>query len=233
MVVIQPCTARRSGRRFLRVALILVSSAVALVALSAGPAFAGRASSGELLFYPCTSCHPVGEIPGTEKANRPLPGGFQGHSIVLVGHDKLGVGHAACPVCHDDMMRDPGKLKAIDGSLVDIKTGDVSLVCYRCHSAKYKEFKAGTHGRHMPSCVAAGCHDAHTPGYIYASPLMPFVGVGFQFKVLPQREAFKPLAAPAPNTPVDTPWWVVLVAVVGVATAGGLVGMLASGRFKR
>jgi hypothetical protein len=213
------------------VALTLLAGAVALVALSAGSAFAGQASSGQLLFYPCTSCHPLDVIPGTEKPNRPLPGGFQGHAIKLVGHDKLGA--EACLACHDDMTRNPGMLKTIDGTLIDIKTGDVSLVCARCHSGKYAEFKAGTHGKHLASCVAQGCHDPHTPGFIYAPPLMPFVGTGFQFKVLATREPFKPLAAPAPDPPVETPWWVALVTVLGVAVAGGLVGMLALGRFKR
>jgi hypothetical protein len=223
----------RSSRRLLDVALISAALALAIVALCAGPAYAGQASSGKLLFYPCTSCHPVDEIPGTEKANRPLPGGFQGHSIVLEGHDKLGAGHGACPVCHDVMTRNPGMLKAIDGSLIDIKTGDLSLVCYRCHSAKYKEFKAGTHGKPFPSCVSRGCHDPHTPGFIYAPELMPFTGTGFQFQVLSHREPFTPLAAPAPAPAVTTPWWLFAVGVVGLAVAGGLVGMLVSGRFKR
>jgi len=213
--------------------LSLTAAALALWALVAAPAFAGRASSGELLFYPCTSCHPVGEIAATGKADRALPGGFQGHQVVLAGHDKLGKGEAACLVCHDDMTRNPGMLKAIDGSLIDIKTGDISLVCFRCHSTKYNEFKAGTHGKHQASCVAAGCHDPHTPGYIYAPPLMPFVGTGFQFKVLSTREPFKALAAPAPNPPVSTPWWFAAIAALGMVTAGGLIGMLASGRFKR
>jgi hypothetical protein len=208
-------------------------SALAVLALCAAPAFAGQASSGELLFYPCTSCHPLHTIPGTEKADKPLPNDFAGHQIVLIGHDALGKGHAACPVCHDDQARDPGQLKAADGNLIDIKTGDISLVCYRCHSTKYKEFKAGTHGKHKASCVAAGCHDPHTPQFIYASPLTPFVGTGFQFQVLSQRVAFSPLAPPAPNPAVLTPGWFAAVAVLGFAVVIGLVGTLVSGRFKR
>ena len=209
-------------------------AALVLVALcaSAGPALAGQASSGELFFYPCTSCHPVQFIPGTEKPVGVLPNNFQGHGIVLVGHDKLGVGDAACLVCHDDPTRNPGMLKLADGSLVDIK-GDVAGVCYRCHSAKYKEWKAGTHGKHKDKCTAAGCHDPHTPGFMFAGPQMPFIGTGFQFKVLSRREPFKALASPAPAPPVNTPLWFLALAVVGIVVVGGLGARLVLGRSKR
>jgi hypothetical protein len=123
-------------------------------------------------------------------------------------------------------------LKLADGSLVDIK-GDVALVCYRCHSTKYKEWKAGTHGKHQAKCTAAGCHDPHTPGFIYAPPTMPFIGTGWQFKVLSQREPFRPLASPAPAPPVQLPAWFIGLAVVGTVAAGGLGGTLLLGRFKR
>ena len=199
---------------------------------SAAPALAIQASSGELLFYPCTDCHPVTIIPGTNRPSRPLPNDFKGHDIVLQGHDKLGKGNTACLACHDDPSRNPGMLKLADGSLIDIK-GDVAQVCYRCHSAKYKEWKAGTHGKRKPSCVAQGCHDPHTPGAIYAEPLMPFAGTGFQFTVLPVRQAFTPLAPPAPAPAVITPAWFVAFTAVGLLTAAGLVGRLIIGRSKR
>ena len=150
----------------------------------------------------------------------------------MQGHDVLGRGDAACIVCHDDPTRNPGMLKTADGSLVDIK-GDIALVCFRCHSTKYKEWKAGTHGKHKPSCTAAGCHDPHTPQFIYAGPQMPFVGTGFQFRVLSRREPFKPLASPAPAPPVTIPGWFVGLAALGVVVAGGLTGVLVVGRLKR
>jgi hypothetical protein len=205
---------------------------VAILSSSAVPAWAGQASTGDLFFYPCTDCHPVS--PGAVQSGRKLPNGFKGHEIVLVGHDRLGTGDAACLACHEAPTGNPGMLKTIDGSLVDVR-GDVSLVCFRCHSAKYEEFKAGIHGKRQPKCTAAGCHDPHTPGWIYASPLLPFVGSGFQFRVRPVRQAFMPLASPAPRgiPPVETPLWFAVVVIVGVVAAGGLAGALVLGRSKR
>lgn len=214
--------------RFIAVAAV---AAVAVFSLAA-PVFAGQASSGELLFYPCTNCHPVHMIPGTETPTRPLPNGFTGHEIKLQGHDVLGKGEAACMACHDEPTRNPGKLKAIDGSLVDI-TGNIALVCYRCHSTKYKEWKAGIHGKQKPSCVAAGCHDPHTPQYMFAPGLMPFVGTGFQFSPVGDRQPFAPLAPPAPTPATIVPAWFFGIIALGLMAAGGLAGLLVFGGLKR
>jgi len=221
----------RAGRVRRLLALFSVGSAVAVsVMLAAIPAFAGQAATGELFFYPCTSCHPVAE--GAVQSGRKLPNDFKGHAIALAKHDELGQGSAACLVCHDGPAKNPGKLKLIDGTLIDI-TGDVSLVCFRCHSAKYREWKAGTHGRRMPKCTSAGCHDPHTPGWIYARPLLPFVGGGFQFQVLSVRQPFMPLASPSPAPPTHVPTWFYAVAALGVAVAAGIAGKLILGRSKR
>jgi hypothetical protein len=211
---------------------VLAALAAAVIVLAAvPPAYAGHASLGEAVFYPCTSCHPVTLAPdGTP--TKPLPNGFKGHQIVLESHDRLGKGAAACLVCHDDPARDPGKLKLIDGTLVDI-TGDVSGVCYRCHSAKYNEWKAGVHGKRQPKCTASGCHDPHTPSYVFASALPPFVGTGFQARAVSQRVAFTPLAGAPLPPPTLTPSWLVLAAGLGILVSAGLVGTLTLGRSKR
>ncbi len=213
---------------------LMLSTCLALVLFLAfaAPAFAGQASTGELFFYPCTSCHPV--APGAVEAGRKFPNDFKGHEIELIGHDKLGKAEEACVVCHEDAEKNPGMLKTIDGGLVDI-TGEVSLVCAKCHSPQYALWKAGAHGKGFAKCTAAGCHDPHTPGWIYAGPLMPFVGTGFQFRVLPDKEPFTPLMAPAPRgiPPVETPVWFAVLVTLGVVAAGGLVGTLILGRSKR
>jgi hypothetical protein len=197
----------------------------------AAPALAAGASSGELFFYPCTSCHPV----TSAKSGQPpkvLPNGFKGHDVSLAGHDKLGRGTDACLVCHDDPSRNPGMLKLGDGTFVDIR-GDVARVCYRCHSDKYKEWQAGTHGKNKGKCTAQGCHDPHTPQWIYADSLRPFVGNGFQFKPVSDRIPFMPLARPAPAPAVESPAWFVLVAYSGLVVVGGLTGWLVMGRRNR
>jgi hypothetical protein len=201
-----------------------------LALFSAAPALAGQAASGELFFYPCSSCHPVTSGEGGLASGLPIE--FEGHEVVLEGHDVLGEGEEACVVCHDDPAEDPGRLKLVDGSFVDI-TGDVSGVCYRCHSSKYQEWMAGTHGRDEPKCTASGCHDPHTPAWIYADPLLPFVGSGFQFKALSEREAFIPLAPPAPAVPVETPGWFATLAALGLMVAGVQAAMLVRGGPKR
>jgi hypothetical protein len=85
----------------------------------------------------------------------------------------------------------------------------------------------------MPKCTSVGCHDPHTPGWIYAPPLPPFVGSGFQFKVLSERSEFMPLAAPSPDPPLEIATWFYAFVVFGVALAGGLIGKLILGRSER
>lgn len=221
----------QSSRLYVIVLALLPLLVIGLALLGPRVALAGQASSGELFFFPCTSCHPVTMTAEGVPAKK-LPNGFKGHDIVLVGHDKLGRGTDACLACHDDPSRDPGKLRLADGTLMGIQD-DIAQVCFRCHSDKYKEFKAGTHGNHKPSCVAAGCHDPHTPGFIYADALRPFVGNGFQFQVLSQRDAFMPLASPAVPPPVSTPAWFTYAVGLGLVVVGGLTGTLVFGRLKR
>lgn len=212
---------------FVVVSLLLVL--VASVVLATAPAaFAGQAASGDLFFYPCTDCHPVVMGAGG-KPTKKLPNDFKGHQVKLVGHDRLAAEGEACLVCHDDAAKNPGKLKTMDGTTVDIK-GDVARVCEKCHSPKYKEWLAGTHGKRLAKCTAAGCHDPHSPQWIYAGPLLPFVGTGFQVRAVSERAVFTPLASPPVAPPVHTPLWLTLGASVLIVIAAGLIGWLILGR---
>ena len=193
-------------------------------ATATAPALAGKPATGDSLFYPCDACHPV-------LAGKRLPNRFKGHAIELEGHDKLGKGDKACLVCHEEPGKDPGKLKLIDGSLIDIK-GDVALVCFRCHSAKYNEWKAGTHGKATTKCTSAGCHDPHTPQYVFGQATLPFVGAGFTAQVRSETTTFQPFAPPPLPHPTETPqalWALTGLALVGV---GALTTSLIQGRPK-
>jgi len=187
----------------------------------------GRAATGEPLFYPCSACHPVTQR--EIEQGRTLPNGFTRHQITLHGHASLGEGRAACAACHDTAAGDPGRLKLADGTLVAI-TGDVSRVCYRCHSAIYREFEAGIHGAGEQKCSSAGCHDPHTPGFIFAEGLLPFVGNGFQFSILSESTTFTPMAGPPVQAGHRDPEYLQVLAILGVALAAGLAIALVRGR---
>jgi hypothetical protein len=205
---------------------------VLLAFLLTTTAHAGQASTGELAFRPCTQCHPV-TVDEAGTPSHPLPIGLQRHEIVLEVHDTLGTDDKACLACHDDPSRNPGMLVLPDGSLVDI-TGDVSRVCQRCHFEKYSEWQVGVHGKGEPKCTAAGCHDPHTPSWIFIAALSPFQGTGVQVKAVGyDREPFKPLAGPPLDPPVYTPAWLAIVTALGAVMSLGTVAYLVSGRSKR
>ena len=227
----EPRSHCRSVASLARASVALLAVLLAILAF-ATPAFAGRAATGELAFYPCTQCHPVTR--GADgKPTKPLPNGMKQHEIELVAHDILGKGDDACVVCHDDPSRNPGKLILADGSLVDIK-GDVSRVCQRCHFEKYDEFKAGIHGKDEEKCSAAGCHSPHTPQWIYVPALPPFQGTGFEVKAVgDEREPFKPFAGPPVAPAVYTPTYLVVATIIGVVLALAMIGYLVFGGRKR
>lgn len=205
--------------------------ALAFVLGSPTLASAGHASTGELAFYPCTRCHPV-TLGADGKPTKPLPMGLEKHEIVLESHDILGAGDKACLACHDEPTKNPGMLKLADGSLIEVD-GDTSRVCQRCHFEKYRDFQVGVHGKRAAKCTAAGCHDAHTPSWIYVAALPPFQGTGFEVRAVGERVAFTPFAPPPVYPPVETPLWLTIVASLGAVVSAGMVGLIIRGRSKR
>lgn len=211
----------------------LILAALVVLAWSAAPtaAYAGRSSTGELAFYPCDRCHPV-VLGANGKPTKPLPIELEQHEIVLEVHDTLGKDDAACLACHDDPSRDPGQLVLPDGTLEPI-TGEVSRVCQRCHFEKYREWEAGIHGKDAPKCSASGCHDPHTPSWIYIPALPPFQGTGIEVRAVSEREPFTPLAGPPVPPAVYTPLWLSLPTALGGVVVLGLLGYVVFGRSKR
>lgn len=211
--------------------LVVIAALTILLSLVATASAAGRSSTGKLAFDPCTKCHPV-TLGSDGKPTKPLPIGLEQHKIELEAHDILGEGDKACLACHDDPTKNPGMLKLADGSLVAV-TGDVSRVCQRCHFEKYRDFQAGVHGKRAAKCSAAGCHDPHTPSWIYVAALPPFQGTGFEARAMGDREPFTPFASPPVPTPVVTPSWLSIASGLGGVFALGMVGLMIRGRSKR
>jgi hypothetical protein len=211
--------------------LALAACAVAIFGAVAVASAAG-ASTGKLAFYPCTRCHPVA-VDAAGRPLRPLPNGFKKHEITLEAHDILGNGEAACLACHQSPQSNPGKLLVADGSTVDVN-GDVSRVCQRCHFEKYRDWKAGIHGKHADRCTSAGCHDPHTPSWIYVAGLPPFQGTGMEVKAVGAgREPFRAFAPPPIAPPVYTPAWLAVIAALGAVVSLGAVAYVVRGRSHR
>lgn len=213
------------------VLVVLLGVVSAFLLVGPTPAIAGRSSTGELAFHPCDRCHPV-TLGADGKPTKPLPVGLEQHQIELEVHDILGEGDKACLACHDDPAKNPGMLKLADESLVEV-TGDVSRVCQRCHFEKYREWQVGVHGKREPKCSAKGCHDPHTPSWIYVPALPPFQGTGFEARAVGEREAFTPFAAPPVAAPVETPAWLAIVASLAALASVGMVGLIIRGRSTR
>lgn len=231
-------SARSDGPQIARrLRRIVAPLAIALfLVIAPATALAGTASAGKLLFYPCTRCHPV-TVDAAGNPSHALPVDFKGHGIKLESHDVLGAGDKACLVCHEPADKNPGMLRAVDGTLIDVKTGDISRLCQKCHFEKYNEFKAGIHGKRQTSCVAAGCHDPHSPGYFNVPALAPFLGTGTQVRIFPSRLAFKPLPGPPLPPAVTTPdffvWLAVALYALAAVIAGGLIVTTIRGRSHR
>ncbi len=92
----------------------------------------------------------------------------------------------------------------------------------------------GIHGRNEAKCTSAGCHDPHTPSWIYIAALPPFQGTGMEVRAVgSEREGFKPFASPPVAPPVYTPMWLTVMAAIGLFTAAAIVGFMILGRRTR
>ena len=81
-------------------------------------------------------------------------------------------------------------------------------------SRSTSEWQPGIHGKNQPKCTSAGCHDPHTPSWIYIAALPPFQGTGIEVtRGRSEREPFKPFASPPVAPPVYTPLWLAIMAV--------------------
>ncbi len=115
--------------------------------------------------FPCSECHDP-EVP-TNTRRRELK---MAHTDIQLHHDEE---HRWCLDCHDEKDRD--KLHLASGALIDFT--ESYKLCGQCHGDKYRDWRAGVHGRrsgmwdgHKTYLLCVNCHNAHSPAF---KPLQP------------------------------------------------------------
>jgi len=117
---------------------------------------------------PCSGCHDNQEL----KAN-PERRELDTHDDIVLKHDEQ---HRWCLDCHDTQNRD--KLRLASGKLIDFT--ESYRLCGQCHGDKYRDWRAGIHGRRTGYWDSARgakqyqlcvhCHYAHAPAF---EPIAP------------------------------------------------------------
>ena len=115
--------------------------------------------------FPCTECHdPTNPV---NKNRRKLE---MAHQEIDLKHDAE---HRWCLDCHSAENRD--KLHLASGELIDFT--ESYKLCGQCHGDKYRDWRAGVHGRrtgewngHKSYLLCVNCHISHAPHF---QPLQP------------------------------------------------------------
>lgn len=115
--------------------------------------------------FPCTDCHDP-EIPVNAKRRKMKTA----HQEIVLEHDAE---HRWCLDCHSAENRD--KLHLASGELIDFT--ESYRLCGQCHGDKYRDWRAGVHGRRSGNwdgkktyLLCVNCHNAHSPSF---KPLAP------------------------------------------------------------
>lgn len=118
--------------------------------------------------FPCSDCHDP-EIPvNTERRTLELA-----HQEITLRHDEE---HRWCLDCHDAQDRD--RLHLASGERIPFE--ESYRLCGQCHGDKFRDWRAGVHGRRTGSWSGAKeyllcvhCHNAHAPAFQPLPPLPP------------------------------------------------------------
>jgi hypothetical protein len=128
--------------------------------------------------FPCSSCHASQPVNRTRRELTAM------HFDIELKHDET---HRWCLDCHDADNRD--FLHLASGERVPFE--ESYRVCGQCHGEKYRDWRAGVHGRRTGSwngakqyLLCANCHNPHQPRFKGLAP-----------KPAPRRPA-RDLAAP-------------------------------------
>ena len=116
--------------------------------------------------FPCSDCHVEPNLP-PNRTRRVL---VDAHDDIVLRHDER---QRWCLDCHDAVDRD--RLHLASGELVPF--GESYRVCGQCHGEKYRDWRAGVHGRRTGEWngrkeyqLCVHCHDPHAPKF---KPLTP------------------------------------------------------------
>ena len=115
--------------------------------------------------FPCTTCHNEG-MPAN-RARRTLE---DMHTDIVLKHDEE---HRWCLDCHDADHRD--QLHLASGEPVPFE--ESYRLCGQCHGEKYRDWRAGVHGRRVGEwngakryLLCVHCHSPHQPRF---KPMAP------------------------------------------------------------
>jgi hypothetical protein len=115
--------------------------------------------------FPCTDCHMDPELVNPNRRE------------LTMAHDEIVLDHAEgqrwCLDCHSSNDRD--QLHLANGDLVPFE--ESYRLCGQCHGDKYRDWRAGVHGRRTGSwdgekeyLLCVHCHDSHSPAF---KPMTP------------------------------------------------------------
>jgi hypothetical protein len=116
--------------------------------------------------FPCSDCHAEPDLP-PNRTRRVLE---DAHDEIALRHDE---DQRWCLDCHDTTDRD--QLHLASGELVPF--AESYRVCGQCHGEKYRDWRAGVHGRRTGEwngakeyLLCVHCHDPHAPRFKAIAP---------------------------------------------------------------
>ena len=114
--------------------------------------------------YPCSNCHAGQPV---DRKRRQLSAM---HTDIVLKHDET---HRWCLDCHDATNRDV--LHLASGERVPFD--ESYRLCGQCHGEKYRDWRAGVHGRRTGNwngakgyLLCAHCHNPHQPRFHALAP---------------------------------------------------------------
>jgi hypothetical protein len=168
--------ARRRGPRRALAAVAAAALAVAAVAADPAPGSAGAPSAAPIDaspppfsegIFPCSQCHQGGGDPTRRQLamHEEVQARFR--------HDAE---HRWCLDCHDE--RDRDVLRSASGAPIPFT--ESYRLCGQCHGDKYRDWRAGIHGKRVgrwdgakTTSLCVQCHDPHAPRFQPLAPLPP------------------------------------------------------------